>query len=73
MSAAEPASRVEQANERAVRANGRGSGPVLQSGFLVILTHSAIMNESILPFSSDAEPVSRFLTSFAVIFKKGDG
>ena len=38
VSAAEGASKAsspEQANEGAVRANGRASGPVLQSGFLV--------------------------------------
>ena len=37
----ERASRMEQANQWVVRANGRVSSPVLQSGFLIILAHSA--------------------------------
>ena len=44
MSAAKPmseAGRVEQANEQAVRASGRASGPVIQSVFLVNLDHGA--------------------------------
>ena len=34
----------ERANEWAVRANGRASGPMLTSGFLVDLAHSAIVD-----------------------------
>ena len=46
MSAAErasEASRAEQANERAVRANEQASGPVLTSQFLPDLNHSEVV------------------------------
>ena len=41
---ASKASSPEQANEWAVRVNGRVSGPVLQSLFLAVLDHSAFTN-----------------------------
>ena len=41
---ASEASSTEQVNERAVRANERGSGLMLTSGFMAVLTHSAHVN-----------------------------
>ena len=45
----------ERVSEVSERANGRASGPVLTSGFLIILAHNA------LPFLS-AHPPSKTLT-----------
>ena len=39
---ASEASSLEQANECEVQANGRGSGPVLQSLFSAVIVHSAL-------------------------------
>ena len=36
----------EQVSGTSEQANGRASGPILQSGFFVILAHSALTNKS---------------------------
>ena len=70
MSAAERASEassVEQGNERAVRANGRASGPVLQAVFLVILAHSDMIGCKVSDLSGSGED-GRLLWISSILF-----